>query len=381
MVESDAAQDIPSKTTDALVEFDMESREQSPAHRSTHLSSSASLDSRVEASLSRLPGHTHCLNLNLDEDPSLWNTSDTSNDISTYFRETQSLKLSHKKPGSLEESWYFKISPDNLTSLVIYGSVADVGVLHSFIWMFPNLDNLELRRVRMTGHMPKSPSPTTTPRFQGKLTLKDIRCDGPCVIDIFAGGRLAFNDLCVDGSRFKEPQSLKDLFVACKEKVKRLKLTVAYFKPTSGSFHQRLYALKTLFFQYLLDVSDQTPPVDLSPFEHLEELELYISFANWSVDYDERLLQTVSSNRVRKIIFDLGTPNSILHPNWHEIDTSVWSRLDDALLRVAEKTATGEKLKIVFRYCYTQPVPEAHHFITLNLKKCQTEATIDFEQT
>ena len=212
-----------------------------------YLCSSSALNSWVEASLTRPLDHIR--HLTLDENSRRWITPYTFDNISTSFGKIESLELPHLKPARFNEWSPSESFSDNLTSLVIRGSTTDVEMLRSFICTFPNLDNLEFDDVYMTGDMTASPSPTTTPRFRGKLTLQNIGCDGPCVTDPLLRGSLlpmAFSDLCVVGCGFREPQSLKDLFVACSETVKKLKLFVAYFKVPGGSFHRM--SLNLIFF-------------------------------------------------------------------------------------------------------------------------------------
>lgn len=127
-----------------------------------------------------------------------------------------------------------------------------------------------------------------------------------------------------------------------------------------------------------LDATSPTPLIDLSPFEGLEEVGLCLTRLRRPDDSIEKILRTVTSIRVRKIIL-----NTNLSPTTPciEIKLLSWSRLDTLFLKLANTLdGADEKLEIVFNIFVPnflgQPSPvELGRF----LGRCRTKATVRFD--
>lgn len=132
---------------------------------------------------------------------------------------------------------YFGHLSERLTSLSVKRSTVNPDTLLFFICMFPGLDDLELDNLSMGKTPISSPCPAVTPRFRGKLTLLNIKSNGTSAAAPFIDPPLpmAFRDVCVKNCRFDTPKSLRDLFVACQETVKTVKVARIYL----GEFHLR----------------------------------------------------------------------------------------------------------------------------------------------
>ena len=140
---------------------------------------------------------------------------------------------------------FFRRFSENLISLSIVRSTVNPNALLSLLYIFPKLDNLKLDNPRMGRASVPSPSLTAAPRLRGKLTLLNIeRRWGSSTIAPFAYRALpiAFRDLCVENCTFKTSRLLKDLFAACKETVRVLKLVDIYM----GQSHPRSSSKLTL---------------------------------------------------------------------------------------------------------------------------------------
>ena len=108
--------------------------------------------------------------------------------------------------------------------------------------------------------------------------------------------------------------------------------------------------------------------VNLSPFECLEEVQLELDLLNYSVDWSERVLQTITSNLVHKVTLNF-IPAYNISPSDVKIDLSIWSRLNTTFMKMANKLDGAEKgLEVVF------------HFEAQEPKHWQFEDTVRFER-
>lgn len=93
------------------------------------------------------------------------------------------------------------------------------------------------------------------------------------------------------------------------------------------------------------------------------------------------ILRTITSNRVRRIIFDADFPSTATEID-SRIDLHSWSRLDAMFLTMANKLdGTDEKLEVVFNALV--PNAAAGEFNPVDpgrfLERCRTKATVRFE--
>lgn len=104
-----------------------------------------------------------------------------------------------------------------------------------FICMFPKLDDLKLDDLTMGKATIPFRQPIVTPSFRGKLALSNIRANGTSLIAPFVDPPLpmAFEDVCVVDCRFETPQPLKDLFAACRETMKKIKVSKIFLGKSS----------------------------------------------------------------------------------------------------------------------------------------------------
>ena len=116
----------------------------------------------------------------------------------------------------------------NLTSLNITNSKIQLAQLLFLVCTFPKLENLKLDRIETTVFSApfEAPSPTTNPTFGGKLALLNLKIRASAIVHLLVNSLspMAFTDVSVENCDFGAPDSLNDLFIACQEKVKRIKL-------------------------------------------------------------------------------------------------------------------------------------------------------------
>jgi len=169
---------------------------------------------------------------------------------------------------------------------------------------------------------------------------------------------MSFDDVCVVESRFETPQPLKDLFAACKETMKKIKVSKIF-----------------------LDDISQIPLIDLSPCKHLEEMRLSLIQLRQPSHWIEPILQTVTSPRVRKITFETdfpATPADIVLG----INLESWSGLDTVFLRMANALdPIGQELELVFNALAPNISQESGSVYPGRfLEGCRTKAIVRFER-
>ena len=117
--------------------------------------------------------------------------------------------------------------PENQTLNIISCDIKP-NQLFFLLCMFPKLENLKLDRIDMTKFSKSSriPSLAARPTLGGKLTLSNLKSEASGMVHLLAKflSPVAFTDVSVENCDFEAPDSLNDLFIACQEKVKRIKL-------------------------------------------------------------------------------------------------------------------------------------------------------------
>ena len=176
----------------------------------------------------------HVRTLNLAQgDEVKWITPDSlakvPNDF-TSFRNVKSLALTGLDLTNFDEYSLirsFGHFSENLTSLSVKGMIVHPDALLFFVCMFPKLDNLKLDYLAMGNATIPYRTPSVIPRFRGKLALSNIKSHGTPLIAPFVDPPLpmAFEDVCVVDCRFETPKPLKDLFVACRTTMKKIKVS------------------------------------------------------------------------------------------------------------------------------------------------------------
>lgn len=136
-----------------------------------------------------------------------------------------------------------------------------------------------------------------------------------------------------------------------------------------------------LHVRYFSDDISQTPLIDLSPCKGLEEMRLSLIQLRHPSHWIEPILQTVTSNRVRKITFETDFPIPVT-----EIDSGInvqsWSRLDAIFLRMANALdSTDTKLELVFNALAPNALG-GHNSVDPGrfLKGCRSKATVRLER-
>ena len=130
---------------------------------------------------------------------------------------------------------YFGHFSNRLTSLRAERLTVHPDALLFFVCMFPKLDSLELDNLKMGRARVRSRIPATTPRLQGNLALKNLRHNESSLIAFLAVLPIAFEYVCVEDCGFETPKLLNDLFAACRETMKKVKVSRVFF----GGFHLR----------------------------------------------------------------------------------------------------------------------------------------------
>jgi hypothetical protein len=207
---------------------------------SVKLPSLSDLQLWFKAGLGPSSHHVRYLDLAQDEEFK-WITPDTLvqilNDF-TSFHNVKSLALTGLDLTLFDEyslTRLFGHFSEHLTSLSVKGLTAHPDALLFFICMFPKLDNLKLDYVKMGKATIPFCTPAVTPRFRGKLALSNIKSNGSAMLAPFVDPMLpmAFEDVCVVDCRFETPKPLKDLFAACGETMKKIKVSKIFL----GGFH------------------------------------------------------------------------------------------------------------------------------------------------
>lgn len=162
----------------------------------------------------------------------------------TSFHNVESLALTGLDLTLFDEhslTRFFGHLSENLTSLSVKAMTVHPDALLFFVCMFPKLDDLKLDYLMMGKATIPFRQPSVTPRFRGKLALSSIKSNGTSMIASFMDPPLpmAFKDVSVVDCRFETPKPLKDLFVACQETMKKIKVSKIFLgKSTlSGPSH------------------------------------------------------------------------------------------------------------------------------------------------
>jgi hypothetical protein len=129
--------------------------------------------------------------------------------------------------------------------------------------------------------------------------------------------------------------------------------------------------------RYLVsDDYTQTPLIDLSPCKGLEEVGLSLLHLRQPDHWIEEILQTVTSNRVRKITLNADFPFFVSNVN-PRIDIHSWYGLDAMFLTMANRLdGTGEKLEVVFKALAPNVVGEFNP--GWFLERCRTKVIVSF---
>lgn len=154
------------------------------------------------------------------------------------FRNVESLAFTNLDLTFFDEhslTRLFSHFSENLTSLSVKGMTVHPDTLLFFICMFPKLDDLKLDDLTMGKATIPFRQPAVTPRLRGKLALSNIRANGTSLIAPFVDPPIpmAFKDVCVVDCRFETPQPLKDLFAACRETMKKIKVSKIFLGKSS----------------------------------------------------------------------------------------------------------------------------------------------------
>ena len=203
----------------------------------------------------------HVRSLDLSQDDELkWIVPDSLSEIYnefSAFRNVESLSITNLDLTLFDEhslTHFFDHFSGTLTSLSVKGLTVHPDTLLFFLCMFPKLDDLKLDHVEMGKATVPFRQPTVTPRFRGKLALSNIKCNGTSLLAPFLDPPipLAFEDVCVTDSRFENPQPLKDLFAACQETMKKIKVSKIFLG--ESSLRSPSHSLES----YVFDISQTT---------------------------------------------------------------------------------------------------------------------------
>lgn len=129
-----------------------------------------------------------------------------------------------------------------------------------------------------------------------------------------------------------------------------------------------------IFLQWLSDETTETPLIDLSPLEDLEEVTLNLGSLKRPDKWIEGILTTVTSTQVHQITFDADHSSKIDS----SIDLPSWSRLDEIFLAMANKLdGACKKLEVIFNVL--APGESGTVDPGRFLEKCRTKAIVRFE--
>lgn len=301
------------------------------------------------------------------------------------FHNVQSLSLAGLDLTLFDENsltHFFGHFSDHLTSLSVEGSIVHPAALLFFICMFPKLDHLKLDHLAVGMATVPFRNPTVTPSFRGKLTLTNIKSGGTSMIAFLADLPIAFEDVCVENCRFETPKPLNDLFAACRETMKKVKVVKIFF----GEFdlHGTSRWCRVSSGPYVLiriDNISQTPLVDLSPCQGLAEMQLSLIQLRRPSHWIEPILQTVTSTRVRRITFDTDFPSTTADID-SGIDILSWSRLDTIFMNMADVLCQADgRLELVFNALVPEVLGKFNPVYPGRfLEGCRTKATVRFER-
>jgi len=301
------------------------------------------------------------------------------------FRNVESLSLTNLDLTLFDEhslTHFFGHFSETLTSLSVKGLTVHPDALLFFLCMFPKLDDLKLDHLAMGKATVPFRQPTVTPRFRGKLVLSNIKSNGTSLLAPFLDPPipLAFEDVCVMDSRFENPQPLKDLFAACQETMKKIKVSKIFLGKSS------LLSLvscisRILRVRYLSDDISQLPLIDLSPCKRLEEIRLSLIQLRQPSLWIEPILRTVTSARIHKITFETDFPTKATYID-SGINLESWSRLDTVFLGIAHALdSTDQKLELVFKALVPDALEEFNPVdLGRFLEGCRTKAVVRFEK-
>ena len=195
-----------------------------------------------EAGMGKYSHHVRSLDLTQRPDESKWMIPaklETSQHHFTPFCNVKYLSLTDLNLTPFDEhslTKYFGHFSGHLTSLRLRNCTAHPDALLFFVCMFPGLDNLKIDRFWGGRATVPSRIPATTPRFLGgKLTLKNIVFITNPIAPFLAVLPNAFEYVCVESCTLRVLRPLNDLFAACQETIKKVKVSKVYF----GRFHLR----------------------------------------------------------------------------------------------------------------------------------------------
>lgn len=236
------AGNVPSLRTCSLVSTSWIHRSRRHLFASIKLHSLLDIQSWFKTGLGPSSNHVRSLDLTQDEE-SRWITPDSLagiyNDF-TAFHNVGSLALTDLDLTLFDEhslTRFFGHFSENLTSLSVKGMTVHPDALLFFVCMFPKLDDLKLDYLTVGKATIPFRQPVVTPRFRGQFMLSNIKANGTSIIASFVDPPLpmAFKDVSVVDCRFETPKPLKDLFVACQETMRKIKVSKIFL----GEFYPR----------------------------------------------------------------------------------------------------------------------------------------------
>ena len=353
-------------------------------HLLAHIKLNSLSDLQLWFTVGLEPSSHHVRSLDLAQDEFRWIAPETlatiPNDFTPFYN-VRSLSLTGMDLTLFDErslTRFFGNFSERLTSLSVNGLTAHPDTLLFFISMFPNLDNLKLDYLTMGRTKSTAPFryPAATPKFRGKLTLSNLKANGTSMISPFADLPLAFDDVSLENCRFETPKPLNDLFVACQETAKKVRVSRIFF----SEFRPCRVSLGSNLSDTFPDEISQTPLIDLSPCKGLEEIELSLIQLRQPSHWLEPILQTVTSTRVKKITFDTDFPSAAADID-SAIDVHSWSRLDVMFLKMAHMLDPADgKLELVFNAMAPNALREFEPVDPGRfLEWCRTKAVVGFE--
>lgn len=255
------AGDIESLLSCSLVSIGWVHRSRRHLFADVKLHSLPALQSWFTAGPGSISRHVRVLDLSQD-DEFKWIIPDSLagiyNDFSS-FHNVRSLAFTNLDLTLFDEhslTHFFGHFSGNLTSLSVKGMTVHPDALLFFLCMFPKLDDLQLDHLAMGKATISFRQPTVTPRFRGKLALSNIRSNGTSMLAPFLDPPIpiAFEDVCVMDCRFETPQPLKDLFAACQDTMKKIKVSKIFLGESSPRGPSHVMSLES----YAFDISQMT---------------------------------------------------------------------------------------------------------------------------
>lgn len=234
--------DIKSLRSCALVSTNWVYRSRHHLFADIRLHSLSDIQSWFKTGLGPSSSHVRFLDLSQKEEFG-WIAPDTLAGIYsnfTAFHRVESLALTDLNLTLFDEhslTHFFGHFSEHLKSLSVKRMTVHPSALTFFICMFPKLDDLSLSHLTMGKATILPRQPAVAPRLRGKLALSNIKTNGTSMLSSFLDPPLpmAFEDVSVVDCRFETPRPLKDLFVACQDTMKKIKVSKIFL----GAFHTR----------------------------------------------------------------------------------------------------------------------------------------------